>query len=419
MATLAPVTEVTDDGTDTTGATTPPGRLREWMWRPPRPHGDVLTDRTVSFLELFYDLVYVAVIGQAAHHLAEHVTARGVLEFSIVFGMIWAAWVNGSLYLELHGREDGRTRTAVFVQMGLLVLLAVFTGDAASDSGTGFALVYAAFLAVTTWLWFSVRRQDREANPDLLRPAGRYVLGMAVAAAVVAASAVLDDTPRLVVWAGFCLAWIVGIGLIGAIASARASLPATDSLVERFGLFTILVLGEVIFGVVNGLSVPDRDGLLVTTGMIALVIGFGIWWIYFDLVGRRPPRDDSGPLITWMLSHLPITLSIAAAGAAMVSLIGHAGDDRTPAATAWLLSGAVAVSLLSLVFTEKALVDAERYDAVYRPLRFALAAGSLAALAAGWARPAPWLLGLILVAILSILWIYAARRFLRAAVWTT
>jgi low temperature requirement protein LtrA len=43
------------------------------------------------------DLVYVAVIAQAAHHLAEHVTARTVAEFAVVFGIIWAAWVNGSL----------------------------------------------------------------------------------------------------------------------------------------------------------------------------------------------------------------------------------------------------------------------------------------------------------------------------------
>ena len=54
------------------------GRFKRWFWRPPRPHGEVITDRQVSVLELFYDLVYVAVIGQAAHHLAEHVSVRGV-----------------------------------------------------------------------------------------------------------------------------------------------------------------------------------------------------------------------------------------------------------------------------------------------------------------------------------------------------
>ena len=398
--------------TDRTG-----GRFRQWLWSPPRPHGEVITDRTVSALELFYDLVYVAVISQGAHHLAEHVTARGFLEFAIVFGLIWSAWVNGSLYLELHGREDGRTRSAVFLQMGILVLLAVFTADAAGDSGTGFASVYAAFLAVMTWLWFSVRRQDRYDHPEFLAPAGRYVLGMAVSVPLLVASAFLPDGPRLAVWAGFCVAWLVGFALIGRLAVTREGLPPTDSLVERFGLFTIIVLGEVVFGVVDGLSTPDRDGLVIVTGMIALAIGFGFWWNYFDLVGRRPPRDEGGPLVSWMLSHLPITLSIAAAGAAMVSLIGHATDGRTPASTAWLLAGSVALGLLALTFAEQALVDADRLAVVYRPLRTAMAGAAVAALAVGWLRPAPWLLALLLFGILSMLWIFAVGRFLRADAW--
>src|SRR6266487_1627285 len=105
--------------------------FRRWFWRPPRAHGDVIHDRRVSYLELLYDLVYVAVIAQAADALAADVSPRRFLEFAVVFGLIWIAWVNGSLYLELHGREDGRTRTIVFAQMGILVLLAVFTADAA------------------------------------------------------------------------------------------------------------------------------------------------------------------------------------------------------------------------------------------------------------------------------------------------
>ena len=102
--------------------------------------------------------------------------------------------------------------------------------------------------------------------------------------------------------------------------------------------------------------------------MIALVIGFGFWWIYFDLVGRRPPRPDGRALATWLLSHLPITMSITAAGAAMVSLIAHAHDARTPANTAWLLAGAVAVGLLALILTMRSLADAERLAVVYRPM---------------------------------------------------
>jgi low temperature requirement protein LtrA len=85
------------------------GRFKRWFWRPPRAHGEIIADRQVSVLELFYDLVYVAVLGQAAHHLAGHVSVRGLAEFAVVFALIWIAWINGSLYLELHGREDGRT----------------------------------------------------------------------------------------------------------------------------------------------------------------------------------------------------------------------------------------------------------------------------------------------------------------------
>ena len=95
------------------------GRFKRWFWRPPRAHGEV-ADRQVSVLELFYDLVYVAVIGQVAHHLATHVSVGGLACFAVVFALIWIAWINGSLYLELHGRQDVRTRSLVSVQMGIL-----------------------------------------------------------------------------------------------------------------------------------------------------------------------------------------------------------------------------------------------------------------------------------------------------------
>jgi low temperature requirement protein LtrA len=394
-----------------------PRRFKRWFWRPPRAHGETIADRQVSNLELFYDLVYVAVIGQAAHHLAEHVTVRGLASFAVVFALIWIAWINGSLYLELHGREDGRTRSIVFAQMGILVLLAVFTADAADGSGRGFAVVYATYQVVQTGLWSTVWRQDRRDDSEYQALAGGYVAGMGVSVAVIGASAFLPATPRLLAWAGLAVAWIVGIVLAARGSRAGLGLTPTDSLVERFGLFTIIVLGEVVIGVVAGLSVAERDAKTVVTGMLALWLGFGFWWIYFDLVGGRLPRADGGALSNWVLSHLPIALSITAAGAGMVSLVGHAHDARTPASTSWLLAGAVATGLLALVLTERALVDAERLSVVFHPLRLALSGGAAAALIVGWLRPAPWLLALLLVAILSVVWFFAVSRFLRADAW--
>jgi hypothetical protein len=117
------------------------------------------------------------------------------------------------------------------------------------------------------------------------------------------------------------------------------------------------------------------------------------------------------------LSHLPIALAITAAGAGMVSLIGHAHDARTPAGTSWLLAGAVATGLAALVLTEQALVDAERLSQVFNSLRLALSSVAAAVLIVGWLRPAPWLLALLLVAILSAIWFFAVSRFLRAHPW--
>ncbi len=390
-------------------------RFKRWLWRPPRPHGDVAARRSVSFLELFYDLVYVAVIAQAAHHLAEHITVRGFGEFAVVFTMIWIAWVNGSLYVELHGRDDGRTRTIVFVQMAILALLAVFTADAAGATGPAFALVYASFLIFTTWQWEAVRRQDR---PEFSLVTGRYQVSTMVSIAVILGSALLPDEARLLVWSGYCVMWTVVIVLAGrADVGLSPGVTPTASLVERFGLFTIIVLGEVIFGVVDGLTLAVHDATTIATGLLALVVGFGFWWIYFDVVGRRLPRGDGRSVANWLLAHLPVTLAIAAAGAGMTDLIAHAHDPRTPENTAWLVSGSVALGLLALIAIERALVDAERLSDVYRPLALAMAAGAVAAVFVGWLRPTPWLLAALLVAILSSLWFLAVFRFLGADAW--
>jgi low temperature requirement protein LtrA len=390
--------------------------FKRWLSRPPRPHGAIVRDRKVSFLELFYDLVYVAIIGQASHQLAEHISVRGAVEFSIIFGLIWFAWINGSLYVELHGGEDGRTRNIVFVQMCILALLAVFTAGAGDRDGTAFSVVYAAFLLFMTWLWYTVRRQDRD-RPEFLAITGWYVVAMAVSAVVILGSGFLPPEPRLVVWALFAIAWFGSLLFLrrgeGALSLGTM---ATDSLVERFGTFTIIVLGEVVLGVVAGVVSAERDAMTIVVGLLALWIGFGFWWIYFDLVGRRLPRNGAA-LTDWVISHFPIALSIAASGAAIVTLIGHAHDERAPEGTAWLLSGAVALGLLALIVIEESLEDAERLFSVYRPLSMVLAMGAIAALVIGWARPAPWLLALLLVVLLSVLWTFAVLRFLSADAW--
>jgi low temperature requirement protein LtrA len=189
---------------------------------------------------------------------------------------------------------------------------------------------------------------------------------------------------------------------------------ATDSMAERYGLFIIIVLGEVVLGVVDGLTgAKDLGFRAVATGVLGLGIAFGFWWTYFDYVGRRLPRQDAVSLALWLYSHLPVALAVAAAGAGMVTLVEHAGDARTPAAAAWLLAGSVSALLIAVLATIATLVDYRRLAAVYRALALALLLGAVAALAIGWARPAPWLLATLLDVVLIAIWSFAFARTVR------
>jgi len=77
----------------------------------------------------------------------------------------------------------------------------------------------------------------------------------------------------------------------------------------------------------------------------------------------------------------------------------------------------VALGLGGIAVAALALDDASRLSAVYRPLIVAIAVGAVAALAVGWLAPAPWLLALLLDAILTVLWLVVIAAFLRADAW--
>jgi low temperature requirement protein LtrA len=171
-----------------------------------------------------------------------------------------------------------------------------------------------------------------------------------VASIVFASIFVGDPKTRVLLWAA-------AVGVVALINLATAIRPAssemleairpTESLVERFGLFTIIVLGEVVVGVANGLSETSHTLEPIITGLLALNIGFAFWWNYFDLVSGRRPRRGRAPVV-WVFAHLALALCISAAGAGMVSLVEHATEGRTPAPTAWLIAGATAGVALSI-----------------------------------------------------------------------
>ncbi|SOD90149.1 low temperature requirement protein A [Streptomyces sp. Ag109_G2-15] len=378
-------------------------RLRRRLWQPPRAHGEQPRERVVGPLELFYDLVVVVLVAQAAHHLAAHLTWHGLGEFAAVFALVWIAWFNGSLHHELHGYEDARGRSMFLLQILVLVPLGAFIPEAGGARGVAFAVDAGVLFAVLAVLWRLAARGD---SPEFRRPSRMFVTGTAFCAVVLAASAALPAGARVVTWGLLAVAYLAGFAvMIGTATPVQAAaLTVTDALTERFGLFIIIVLGETVTGVVDGLAHEPTNALTLAVGLVAVVVGFGAWWTYFDFAGHRRPRPTRASTVQWMLTHLPLTAAVAAMGAAMVGLVEHSHAGRTPAATAWVLSGGAAVVLCTTMVLAASLYVWCLERALYRPLARTCVAVAAVCVGVGAVRPAPLALGIALVLLLGVPW---------------
>ena len=384
-------------------------RLRGQLWQPPRPHGQQPRQRVVGPLELFYDLVVVALVAQAAQRLAGHLTWRGLGDFAAVFTLVWIAWFNGTLHHELHGREDARGRSMFLLQILALVPLGAFIGEADGARGRAFAIAAGVLFGLLTVLWFLAARRD---EPEFRRPSRLFVVGTAVCAAALAASAFLPAGPRVLVWGLTGVAQLAGFTAVIATATPvqAAAFTLTDALIERFGLLIIIVLGETVTGVVNGLTHTPLDALTLVVALVAVVAGFGAWWTYFDFAGHRRPRPGRTLTLVWMITHLPLTAGVAAMGAAMVSLTERAHATRTPTATALCLCTGAAIVLAATALLTVSLPASRDQPGLYRPLFLTCIAASALCLGLGFARPAPLVLGLVVVALFAIPWSFAVAQ---------
>ncbi len=384
-------------------------RLRAELWQPPRAHGEERRDRSVGPLELFYDLVVVVLVAQAAHSLAGDLTAAGVGRFGAVFAIVWIAWFNGTLHHELHGREDVRARNTFLGQILLLVPLGAFIPAADSTHGRAFSIDSALLFGFLAFLWWRAGRND---DADFARTTRFYVWATLLTAVALAGSAALSAEARIVAWGGIgglYLAVIVGI-FAAAPARAVSSLAITDALLERFGAFVIIVLGETVTGVVTGLAGRPTRAIDLAVGLAAILVGFGSWWTYFDFAGHRQPRETRAAALAWMFGHLPISAAIAAMGAAMGPLVEHAGAARTGVAVSWALSGG-AIVMLTFTAVQLTCLPTWRSERTrYGPLALACLLATIPAAIVGWLHPRPLVLALVLVLSFSGPWLFALLR---------
>ncbi len=354
--------------------------LHRWWIKPRlRSDEDEGRERKTSWLELFYDLVFVVIIAQVSHHLAAHPDLDGVVTLILLLVPAWWLWIGGTFYTERFESEDLSHRLATFLQMIPLVLLAVLAHDGLERSAA-YAVTYAVGRLLIVFLWLRAGIHDPRAGP-LTR---RYAIGFTASAMLFIASAYVGVPLRYQLWV---VALTIDVLTPLFTAKQQRGLPkySTGRLPERFGLFVIIVLGENVASVVSGVADAGLARPALVAGTLGMLLAFASWWLYFDIVQLRPAR--SGPLFGFARSyiHLPLILALTTTASSVLALMAH---DRTEASLRWILTGSVATLFISLALLQHVLVLLSPYSAE-RPLRrltWAMAAGALAVgiLGEGW-----------------------------------
>lgn len=389
-----------------------PGRQPWWQAPKLRTDEDRSQERKVTWLELFFDLVFVVAISELAHELAVTISIGGLTTFALLFIAVWWIWIGATYYNERFETEGLENRLLFFVLMLPIAGLALYAHDGLGSTYPGFAISYAVARAVTTFAWARAGYH----NPRFRPIAVRLVSGFILSIGMVIVSIELEARWRLAV---FVAALLVDVGTPILTTRHNEALPAFSSrkLPERFGLFTIIVLGESIVGTVAGIARESDPSLAsAIAGALGIALGFGLWWIYFDFIARRPPRDRVAWAFAWAYLHLPLMMAIAALGAAVLGVVSRA-EDAVPEDARLLLAGSVAVALAAMAALERTLsreADEPTHSRASPLLKLSGAAVAIALVPIGAGIPALWFLALMMLPLLAQM-VYGAWIWYRSA----
>jgi len=311
---------------------------------PDEPH------RAATPLELLYDLCFVVAIAQAAaalHHAIAHGHAlHGAIGFGVVFFAIWWAWMGFCWFASAFDCDDAAYRVKVLVQVVGVLVLAVGVSRAAEQFDAG--RIVLGFVIMRIGLAAQWLRAARSA-PTYRRTAHRYVGGMAVLQIAWVASLWLPADRWL--WAFASLAPLEL--LVPAWAErARATPWHRHHIAERYGLLTIIVLGESVLAATLAIQRAFDEGgrgELLPVVVAAPVILFSMWWLYF----ARPHHDllrTMRAAFAWGYGHLIVFAAAAAVGAGLSVAVDSAMHTAHVGALAagFALAVPVAVWLFAL-----------------------------------------------------------------------
>lgn len=345
-------------------------------------------ERRATWTELFFDVVYIVTIARLAHELKQTPTLLGAAAFAGLFVPIWWSWIGVTTYADRFDSDDTTDRLLLAVQMLGVAALAVQIHEGVGINAPGLALAYCGLRLLLILFYARAWRHIPEARPL----AARYMAGFSLALLPWLASVFVPPPLR------FCL-WATGIAIdLLTPLAARAqqgSLPLSPShLPERFGLFTIIVLGESVAAVVGGVAGQHWAATSVLTAVLSFFFAFGMGWLYFDNVKHATVNRGRRSAHAWVYIHLLLMMGLTASGAGAELLIATPPGEPVSAAARWLFCVATAscFTAFAVILHTSARSPGQRPRRDPRPGMLLAAAGTMLLVGLGGERLPPFLL---------------------------
>jgi low temperature requirement protein LtrA len=303
--------------------------------------------RASSPLELLFDLTFVVAIAQIAaqlaHSIAENHVGRDIVPFAMVFFAIWWAWMNFTWFASAYDTDDVPYRVLTMVQMAGVLVLAAGVPTAFSDNNylavvIGYVIMRVGLVAQ----WIRAAIEDPQGRGTALRYAG----GIAIVQVGWLLRLLLPDSLTVL-----SFAVLVVFELAVPIWAARRGEPAwhPHHIAERYGLFTIIVLGESVLAATTGLQdalqFSGVSGELILISVCALVLLFALWWLYFLEPAGEGLADQRTWAYYWGYGHYGVFAALAALGAGLEVAVEYTGHHLEVEPTVVSFAVALPVSL--------------------------------------------------------------------------
>ncbi len=305
--------------------------------------------RRVTWLELFFDVIFVAAVAQIGIPFSEDYSIPGFARYVFMFVLIWWAWLGHTTYCTRFQAEDGIQRLLTFLQFFAVAIMAANAKEGlASADSAGFGAAYAVMRGVLVFQYVRARRVASTRQMTTW-----FAGGFGIAAMLWLVAALLPVPYRFGSWAcalliDFATPWVAALHSKHVPADA-AHFP------ERFGLFTLILLGEAVAAVMHGIEhQPHWNPAAVIAAFSSLITLCGFWWGYFEIARGAEERQirshrDRSMLTLWMYCHPFFYLAIATLGVGLEHVITDGNPAELQSTKLFLLTSSFATAVASLI----------------------------------------------------------------------